>query len=41
MRAREAARASKEWRETIGTVAPMVQSFSTAFYRPAAHSPWQ
>lgn len=41
MRAREAARASKEWRETIGTVAPMVQSFSTAFYRPAPHSPWQ
>ncbi|KAG8457736.1 hypothetical protein KFE25_013242 [Diacronema lutheri] len=41
MRAREAARASAEWRGTIGTVAPMVQSFSTAFYRPAVHSPWQ
>jgi hypothetical protein len=41
MAAREAARGSKEWRETIGAVAPMVQSFSTAFYSPAPRSPWQ
>jgi hypothetical protein len=41
MRARESARTSAEWRKTIGTIAPMVQSFSTAFYRPSPHSPWQ
>jgi len=41
MNAREAGRTSKEWRATIGEVAPMVQSFSTSFYRPAPFSPWQ
>lgn len=41
MLAREAGRKSAEWRKAIGAVAPMVQSFSTCFLRPAPFSPWQ
>ena len=39
--ARQAARPVQAWRDTIGTVAPMVQHFDTSALKPWAFSPWQ
>ncbi|KAG2447150.1 hypothetical protein HYH02_007896 [Chlamydomonas schloesseri] len=41
IQARQAARTVPKWRETIGSVTPGVQHFTSAFLHPAPFSPWQ
>lgn len=41
LRARQASRAALPWREAIGKVAPLAQTFTSQFFYPSPFSPWQ